>query len=105
MKTELSSLKTQLSEKDQEMQKEKNSRTQLQQELSERAEELEKEKQRRTELQQEVEEMQRVERAGRGRAHSFPNINVKPLEDQVSADISSFLSLFKQAYSFHQKNI
>ncbi|XP_070212349.1 A-kinase anchor protein 9-like isoform X3 [Littorina saxatilis] len=83
MKTELSSLKTQLSEKDQEMQKEKNSRTQLQQELLERAEELEKEKQRRTELQQEVEEMQRVERAGRGRAHSFPNINVKPLEDQV----------------------
>ena len=83
IKTELQLLKTQLVEKDKQLEKDRKSRAELQQEVSEKTEQLEKDRKRLAELRQELEELQRVERGSRGRAYSFPNLDVKPMEDQV----------------------
>ena len=83
IKAELQSLKTQLSEKDDQLERDRKSHAELQQEVAEKTEQLEKNRKRLGELQQELEEMQRVERGSRSRAYSFPNLDVKPMEDQV----------------------
>ena len=79
MKTRLN-LEQKMAEKTEQLEKEAKD---LQQEMSQKTEQLETEKNRCAELQQELEEVQRKERAGRSRAQSFPNLHVKPLEDQV----------------------
>ena len=83
IKAELQSLKTQLAEKDNQLEEDRRSRMELQQEVSEKTEQLEKDRKRLAELRQELEELQRVERGSRNRAYSFPNLDVKPMEDQV----------------------
>ena len=91
IKAELQSLKTQLAEKDKQLEEHRRSRMELQQEVSEKTEQLEKDRKRLAELRQELEELQRVERGSRNRAYSFPNLDVKPMEDQVILRLHSAL--------------